>query len=201
MQLFQKNVKRFGCRIFLAGMALALLVCGAGCLRGGEFDETEAMMERSTSGRPLSEGTTYRDISENFDITVFPARLYVENGKKYIEYQVDVINDSKNSIKDFEMAIVLSPDFDTYLKEENSYMLGTKLDLAPLSGNERTEEWGKSTESNYIFELKSDAQLKKLGLEYADVLVLGKGFELWMQWDGGEERHRFTVDVMDELQG
>ncbi len=34
-----------------------------------------------------------------------------------------------------------------------------------------------------------------------DALDAGREFEILLKWDGGEERHQFTVDVMDELQG
>ncbi len=199
-------MKRFGYRILLAGMVLALLVCGVGCELIFDYDYENGIVgmlsdRDSTQDAKLGEGKGYPDMSEHFDFTVYPAHMIMDMGGKNIEYSFDIVNKSDQSFKDFSLTVLPNDEIGRYLKQGVLPMEGTPFMLSP-QGVEPTEDfWCTGVSMSCSWILSNDKILEEQGLNAADAPEAGGAFELLLKWDGGEERHRFTVDVVDELQG
>ncbi|MBK7820829.1 MAG: hypothetical protein IPJ61_07045 [Tessaracoccus sp.] len=143
-------------------------------------------------------GVVYHEASDWFDITVYPARLVSEEGTKELVYRLEVDTKADRGFDGFYITLLPDPQLDPYLAAGRPLLPLPKFDMVPADAPTKgSEAKGASAEVRRL--LSDEGSMGDAGLEYADIVHIGRNFELWLRWDGGEERLALTTDVIDEL--
>lgn len=181
--------------VILIVIALVLTGCrNAGLNNAGV--QTEG--EESNRTENQTEVVPFTNQSDRFDITVYPTKIITEDGNKNIVYSVSVINKSEEAYKNFYVTIVMNEKLDQYIAAGVYPLPLSKIDLAAKSDPSPTEGEGKGVDINFQQLLSDEQFMDEADLDYKDILELGKSFELWLKWDGGEEKYMLESDVIDE---
>lgn len=143
-------------------------------------------------------GVIYSDCSERFEFTIFPAKVFWEDGQRNIKYSLTLDNKSEIAYQDFRVTFILSRDVDPYLLAGAFPAQLTPITLAAKSDNSPVQGAGKGVEINIQQLLQNEDCLKESGIEWTDILTIGQQFELKLEWRGGSEIHSFKTPVIDE---
>ena len=146
-----------------------------------------------------SNGTIYDDVSPNFIFTIYPTRLISEDGQKMINYSFEVVNNSEQDYKNFLATVVMNDQLDQYIAAGVAPLEYTGVDIAAKSKTNLAPNEGRGVALNFKQLLSDEQFMYEAGLNYKDVVSLAEDFQILVKWDGGEETHKFTQVVINEL--
>lgn len=177
---------------------LLLLILMTGCDNSSLYEANDSLQETNNdvNDQSFQDGTVYDDLSDRFTITVYPTKLIMDDGKKNIVYSITVMNKTEVEYNNFVVTIAMNKKLDQYIAAGVNPLPITNFIMAAKSNPSKDK--GKGADVRFQQLLSDEQFMSEAGLKYHDILELGKSFELWLQWDGGEEKYQLSADVIDE---
>ncbi len=177
---------------------LLLLILVTGCDNSSLYEANDSLQETNNdvNDQSFQDGTVYDDLSDRFTITVYPTKLITDDGKKNIVYSITVVNKTEVEYNNFVVTIAMNKKLDQYIAAGVNPLPITSFIMAAKS--DPSKDKGKGADVRFQQFLSDEQFMSEAGLKYDDILELGKSFELWLQWDGGEEKYQLSADVIDE---
>ena len=182
--------------IFATLVLIALMMsCGISSIQEADIKSIQEIIGEIDE-QSFTDGIVYDDLSDRFTITVYPTKIITENDKKNIVYRISVENKSEEAYKNFNVTIVMNEKLDQYIAAGVFPLPLANFDMAAKSVT--SEDIGKGADVRFQQLLSDEQFMHEAGLKYEDILELGQSFELWLKWDGGEEKYKLTSSVIDE---
>jgi hypothetical protein len=187
--------------VFILFMAMLLLapLCLTACHGGGEPADATPIVspEQVILPTPDPGGTAYAELSENFEITVYPARIVMDGDTKRLCYKVFFLNKTELEFNSFRASCVLSAEMQNYIAS-GIVVLGD-VDIGPRTTRPLKPGQGPAVDASSNSAIADDDRLRALGLDPTRLAEFAKSVTLELTWDGGApERVSFEVEVVDE---
>lgn len=180
--------------VILALIAAIMMGCQNTSEHETNFNEQDTKDDVINQG--FQDGAVYDDLSDRFTIAVYPTKLITDDGKKNIVYSISVVNKTEEEYNNFVVTIAMNKKLDQYIAAGVNPLPITNFIMAAKS--DPSKDKGKGADVRIQQLLSEEQFMSEAGLKYHDILELGKSFELWLQWDGGEEKYQLSADVIDE---
>lgn len=147
-----------------------------------------------------TDGVSYEELSDRFKIIVYPTLVISEGKEKYIDYQFSLENKSEQAYKNIIITVSMNEKLDQYIAAGVLPLPFSKIDLAAQSAVSLSEGEAKGVDIDFKQLLSDEQFMCDAGLDYKSILDLGKDFEVWVQWDGGEEKYALSAPVVDKTE-
>ncbi|MDR1158171.1 MAG: hypothetical protein LBK75_07685 [Oscillospiraceae bacterium] len=137
------------------------------------------------------------DLSENFEITVYPARIVMDRDVKRLCYKFFFLNKTETEFDNFRAYCVLSEEMQNYIAS-GIVMLGD-VDIGPRTKRPLKAGQGPALNASSNSTIADDDKLQALGLDPAGLAGFAKSVTLELTWNNdGSEKISFEVEVIDE---
>ena len=93
----------------------------------------------------------------------------------------------------------MNDQLDQYIAAGVAPLEYTGVDIAAKSKTNLAPDEGRGVALNFKQLLSDEQFMYEAGLNYKDVVSLAEDFQILVKWDGGEETHKFTQVVNNEL--
>ena len=145
---------------------------------------------------PEPGGVTYADLSENFEITIYPAYIKMDGSDKRLFYKIYFMNKTESEFNNFKATCVLSPEMQLYIA--SGIVFFGDLDIGPRTKRPLKSTQGVALDTGSASLIRDDAQLREWGLDPSRLAEFASTVTLELTWNGGLEVVSLEVEVIDE---
>lgn len=199
-------MKRTGTVLLLAlllSLVLAFSGCGTAKPDSGSAPNPSSASDSSSTPFEVKpskpDGIIYDDLSENFVFIIYPTQLLIDDGRKNIQYNFEVVNQSDRDYKDFSASVVMNEALDPYLAAGAVPLSFKGVDVAAVNKKDLGTYECRGVSVSLQQLLSDEEFMKEAKLDYKEIEPLAKTFDLVLKWNGGTEQHSFTQAVINDL--